>query len=566
MTNSESSQPETAVGKQIHSWARHVNDLLSARSTDIGNTMGIDMGNSFHFTSWPFQGHVLERNLLCGATTAVCEVGFEGPTKHVAIVSSLWTESSEWLQMEGAIRTGRTCWTARSNLSSAPIPAANLGSMAASDPAVATETSKLGRQETCRSIEQVVSASKPSGCTHDWQVAQANEAEPPRSSAFSARSVAEPKWTDGAQAKQSGLDGRFQGLVSNSKRMPGRALDGSRFVQSLPAGSMLVGRSKLAAGSSSISAAVSAVRLSPNHPRGQWRTVRIDRASGAFALERMVDGHGSRGPIHSSGASGTEWSARTNASGVQSRNDTTLVVQCASAAAADPAMGQKLQPGSTPRGFGAAAAKGSLSTQRLVASTQDSSKKPTRNGEAPGAKQWPDQMARAQTFCGGSLRRIPCGTEVLEQDEMAGSFCRTADWGTVGIRSGWNAARSISAPVLSLLVCLVGWGIRQREPKRAQRLGVHSAAARCARLRYVNPKALSASHRYCHEQESSSVTNVCAQSVTNVCARCPPQPSPPKEERETASAAAVTQTQWQYSAPSLPTQRPVWWGEASDEP
>jgi hypothetical protein len=498
-----------------------------ARSTEIGNTMGIDMGNSFHFTSRPFQGHVLERNLLCGATTAVCEVGFEGPTKHVAIVSSLWTESSERLQMEGAIRTGRTCWTARSNLSSAPVPAANFGCMAGSDPEVATATSKLGKQETCRSIEQAVSSSNSSGCTHDWQVAQANEAEPPRPSAFAARSIPEPKWAHGAQAKQSGLDGRFQGLVSNSKRRPGRALDGSRFIQSLLAGSMLVGRSKLAAGSSSFSSAVSALRVSPNHPRGQWRTVRLDRASGAFALERLVDGDGSPGPIHSSGASGTEWGARTNASGVQSRNDTTLVVQCAGAAAADPAMGQKLQPGSAPRGFGAKAAKGSLSTQRLVASTQETSNKSTRIGQAPGAKQWPDQMARAQTLCGGSLRWILCGTEAPEQGEMASSFCRTADWRTVGIRSGWNEARSLSAPVLSFLLCLVGWGSRRPEPKRRQRLGVHSAAARCARLRYVNPKALSARYRYCHEQESSSVTNVCAQSVTNVCARCQTPPPPP---------------------------------------
>lgn len=382
--------------------------------------------------------------------------------------------------MEGSIRTGRTCWTARSNLSSTPVPAANFGGMAASDPEVATATSKLGKQETCRAIEQAVSASNSSGCTHDWQVAQANEAEPPASSSFSARSIPEPKWTHGAQAKQSGLDCRFQGLVSNSRRMSGRALDGSRFVQSLLTGSMLVGRSKLAAGSSSFSAAVSALRVSPNHPRGQWRTVRIDRASGAFALERLVDRHGSRGPIHSSGASRTEWGARTNASGVQSRNDTTLVVQCASAAAADPAMGQKLQPGSAPRGFGAADAKGNLSTQRLAASTQDTSKSSTRIGEAPGAKQWPDQMARAQTLCRGSLRWVLCGTEAPEQGEVASSFCWTADWGTVGIRSGWNAVGSISAPVLSLLV-MPGWS--GQSPTRTKTRTAPWGSLRCGSLR-----------------------------------------------------------------------------------
>src|SRR5205085_7911303 len=73
-------------------------EALTARSIDMGNTMGIDMGYSFQFTSGPFHGHVVERNVVLGASAEVCEVGFEGPAKHVAIVSLVRVQSDANLQ------------------------------------------------------------------------------------------------------------------------------------------------------------------------------------------------------------------------------------------------------------------------------------------------------------------------------------------------------------------------------------------------------------------------------------------------------------------------------------
>src|SRR6266702_2381710 len=64
--------------------------MLLARSTHLGNTLSIDMGNSFDFTSRPFYGRVMETTLHCGATAAVRKTGIEGPRKHVAIVSAFW--------------------------------------------------------------------------------------------------------------------------------------------------------------------------------------------------------------------------------------------------------------------------------------------------------------------------------------------------------------------------------------------------------------------------------------------------------------------------------------------
>ena len=81
---------------------------LTARCKDMGNTLCIDMGNSFHFTSGAFHGHVVERNLLCSAAAGICEVGFEGPQRHVAIVSEVRNQSQKRLQMEGTLRAGRS--------------------------------------------------------------------------------------------------------------------------------------------------------------------------------------------------------------------------------------------------------------------------------------------------------------------------------------------------------------------------------------------------------------------------------------------------------------------------
>ena len=56
----------------------------------MGNTVGIDMGNSFEAAAPVLLGHV-KGSSASGATAGVCEVGFEGPTKHVAVMSDVQT-------------------------------------------------------------------------------------------------------------------------------------------------------------------------------------------------------------------------------------------------------------------------------------------------------------------------------------------------------------------------------------------------------------------------------------------------------------------------------------------
>src|SRR5262245_56059561 len=79
---------------------------LTAQRTDMGNTMRIDMGNSFEFISPVLRGHV-KGTLGNGATADVCEVGFEGPTKHVAVVSEVQIQPQERLQVVETFRARR---------------------------------------------------------------------------------------------------------------------------------------------------------------------------------------------------------------------------------------------------------------------------------------------------------------------------------------------------------------------------------------------------------------------------------------------------------------------------
>ncbi len=153
------------------------------------------MGNSFRFTSRPFQGHVVERNVLCCAAAAICKVGLEGPTKHVAIVSRVWVQSQERLQMERAVRAERHARAARSSPPSPPIAPPNFDKVAEPDSRSAPTPSKLGEQKTGSAVGSRISRSSCSLRPHDWQMAQANEIEPPGSPAFAR----------GPRLKRSGL-------------------------------------------------------------------------------------------------------------------------------------------------------------------------------------------------------------------------------------------------------------------------------------------------------------------------------------------------------------------------
>ena len=150
----------------------------------MGNTMGLDMGNSFHFSSRPFPGHDMEGSVSGRATAAVCEVGFEGPTKHVAVVSVVQVESEERLQMEETLRTGRPTRALRSNASPSPLSATNRVSVVDSNSAFAPTSPQLGKSQAAGPVGQGLPESTSSWRAHHRPMAQENEAQSPGSSCW----------------------------------------------------------------------------------------------------------------------------------------------------------------------------------------------------------------------------------------------------------------------------------------------------------------------------------------------------------------------------------------------
>src|SRR5207302_5354317 len=132
----------------------------------------------------------------------------------------------------------------------------------------------------------------------NWQVAQANEIESWRPPPVLARTATEPQRTDGGDAEQSGMDGGFQRLVSDSRWPTSGTVDGTGFVQSIFADNPHVEESELEASPTGFPAPVSAAGISECHPHGQWFSLRNDWSGGAFALERLVDGFGDSSRLH----------------------------------------------------------------------------------------------------------------------------------------------------------------------------------------------------------------------------------------------------------------------------
>jgi hypothetical protein len=289
-----------------------------------------------------FHGYVVERTYFGGATAAVRKVGLEGPTKHVAVVSAFWNEPQERLQMEGALRTGGTARSARPGLPAAPFAEAHLRGVVEPDSTIAAATPELGKPEAGGSTAERISGSSGSRCAGHWQVVEADAAEPSCASAFASRAATEARRVDHRSAEQPGVDRGFQRLVLHWEWRADGTADRARFVQSLPPDGSSAPGSGLEAVPPSFLAIVPSERLPRGDSRGQWRALRIQGASRAYAIERLVDRAGDSGRIHSAGASGAEWGPRTDAPGAQERDDPATLAPPAGAATAHGLLGEDL--------------------------------------------------------------------------------------------------------------------------------------------------------------------------------------------------------------------------------
>ena len=403
-----------------------------------------------------------------GATAAVREVGLEGPTKHVAVVSPVWNQPQVRLQMEATLRRG---WSARvvgSLLSSWPLASANEREMVEANSADAPAPSELGRSQTASSLGWGIQRATRSGGAYDWEVSQKDETQSARSSTFSPWAPDEPWEVDCGCSKQPGMDRGFQRMVPNARRASGGTVDGAGLAQPVFAEYPIVARSTLGAGAGNLPAVVWTVRLSKGHPGGQRQSVWIDWCGGAFAFERLVDGIGNQCGVHRSRPSRTERWARANASSDEGGNYSAALAQSTCAATPDGSVGRGLQPSSPSRRTRAADSCGSLPSS--IARPQEGDLEISLGmGRAPGQEQRADQVARPKALRGGSLRRLPGGPEA-GQEEMGDLLRPPPGWRTVGTGCGWNATGQVCTwPMRSTLPSQMEGGEHKNFPRERTR-------------------------------------------------------------------------------------------------
>jgi len=138
----------------------------------------------------------METNVPFGAAAEVYKVGFEGPAKHVAVVSVVWHQSQEWLQMEGSIRSAGVWWAARPDSASEAFAGTDFGRMAETNSTLAPKASELGESQARRAVAQGISPTKSSVRADDRQVAQADEIESLLSAPILARAATAPPKAD----------------------------------------------------------------------------------------------------------------------------------------------------------------------------------------------------------------------------------------------------------------------------------------------------------------------------------------------------------------------------------
>ncbi|HXI53934.1 MAG TPA: hypothetical protein VNH84_20610, partial [Candidatus Saccharimonadales bacterium] len=190
------------------------------------------MGNTFLLSLRGFHEHVVETDYFFGATASVCEVGFAGRTKHVAIVSVVWNQPSNGLQVDQAFRSRRNSRPSRSK-SSATSSATTSAAVVEPSSAIAPQAPELGQQEAGRGIAPDLFEAKSSVGADNRLLAEAVEPEWSASATVSARAAIGTQGFDGGPQEQPSLDGGFQGLVSDPGRKTSGTVDGSRFVQPL---------------------------------------------------------------------------------------------------------------------------------------------------------------------------------------------------------------------------------------------------------------------------------------------------------------------------------------------
>src|SRR5215470_9165614 len=197
----------------------------------MGSKVSLDMGNSLSVIFRRFGGRDMECPYSSGPKAGVREVGSEGPTQPVGIVSEVWDQPQVRLQVETALRARRPAWTAESSTLSPTLAATNEPAMAEANSVDAAAAWELGKSKAQSAIGTGVQRRARSDGAYDWPVAPEDEAQPEAKTAFPAGTPGERGKVDQSGSKQPCVDGRLQGMVSHPGREASGAVDRTRPAQ-----------------------------------------------------------------------------------------------------------------------------------------------------------------------------------------------------------------------------------------------------------------------------------------------------------------------------------------------
>ena len=399
------------------------------------------MGNRIVKHKRIFQGHVLEIYIFGSSAGSLCEIAVEGPTTHGASVPNFWDQSENRLQVERTLWRARKARNARSEPTAGRLATADAGALAQSHPAIATAPPAVGGKEDPATSAPTISLAAPARRANDHVVAGAVEVGAATTPEVSTGSPVAAPALDGAQAFQSGMDGGLQGLVPNPRRTADRTVDSAGFVQSISFGDPAAARSAMVACTRSVYAVVPAFWFASGYPGGQRRPFWIQRSGGADAFECLVDGVGHPSGVYCAGSSRTEWCARTNAPGTQSRPGGSGFQHDASSTTANRSLGQLLQWSSSARSAGPANAGRMLPQGPTVPVDQPVAVELSQGLEGTQCpQQWADSMAGETSLCRRSLRRYESRIETCRDGQAHCVSGSRATGGVARIGCWWSSA------------------------------------------------------------------------------------------------------------------------------
>ena len=228
---------------------------------------------------------------------------------------------------------------------------------------------------------------------------------------------------------------------------------------------------------------------------------------------------GDWGRIHSARASGTEWGARTDASGVQGRDDAPAFAPPASAATAHGPLGQDLQRIRPHEALG----------QRPPAEVY----RPRSPGDCRSValsyhRSWAMRRVRSngqikwrgrKRFVGEAFVGYPVGLKLRSGGKCEVLLCRPVDWRVVGIRSGWDAPGQVCTPLLMSRLGSCRPGEKTATRAKPARIALGAASLRLATLASAKRPPTR-----CLRTLSLREPIMCHQGV---CSKCYPRLCPP---------------------------------------